>query len=52
MQADLDAGRLIDLFPDAIYDRTPLYVAYPSRKYQPARIKALLDWLEVGFGGG
>lgn len=52
VQADLDAGRLVDLFPDAIYDRTPLYVAYPSRKYQPARIKALLDWLEVGFGGG
>ncbi len=52
VQADLDAGRLIDLFPDAIYDRTPLYVAYPSRRYQPARIKALLDWLEVGFGGG
>ncbi len=52
VQADLDAGRLVDLFPDAIYDRTPLYVAYPSRHYQPARIKALLDWLEVGFGGG
>ncbi|WP_298619345.1 LysR family transcriptional regulator [uncultured Zoogloea sp.] len=52
VQADLDAGRLVDLFPDAIYDRTPLYVAYPSRRYQPARIKALLDWLEVGFGGG
>lgn len=51
VQADLDAGRLVDLFPDAIYDRTPLYVAYPSRKYQPARIKALLEWLEVGFGG-
>lgn len=52
VQADLDAGRLIDLFPEAIYDRTPLYVAYPSRRYQPARIKALLEWLEVGFGGG
>ena len=52
VQADLDAGRLVDIFPDAIYDRTPLYVAYPSRRYQPARIKALLDWLEVGFGGG
>lgn len=51
VQADLDAGRLIDLFPDALYDRTPLYVAYPSRRYQPARIKALLEWLEVGFGG-
>ena len=52
VQADLDAGRLIDLFPDATYDATPLYVAYPSRRYQPARIKALLAWLEEGFGGG
>lgn len=52
VQADLDAGRLVDLFPDAIYDRTPLYVAYPSRKYQPARIKALLAWLGDGFGDG
>ena len=52
VQADLDAGRLVDLFPDAIYDRTPLYVAYPSRRYQPARIKALLEWREGGFGGG
>lgn len=51
VQADLDAGRLIDLFPDALYDRTPLYVAYPSRRYQPARIKALLEWLGEGFGG-
>ncbi len=50
VQTDLDAGRLIDLFPDAIYDRTPLYVAYPSRRYQPARIKALLEWLGEGFG--
>ena len=52
VQADLDAGRLIDLFPDATYDATPLYVAYPSRRYQPARIKALLAGLEEGFGGG
>ncbi|GLT22412.1 LysR family transcriptional regulator [Zoogloea oryzae] len=51
VQADLDAGRLIDLFPDALYDRTPLYVAYPSRRYQPARIKALLEWLGERFGG-
>ncbi|KAB2966877.1 LysR family transcriptional regulator [Zoogloea sp.] len=50
VQADLDAGRLVDLFPDALYESTPLYVAYPSRRYQPARIKALLGHLEAGFG--
>lgn len=50
VQDDLDAGRLVDLFPDALYDSTPLYVAYPSRRYQPARLKALLDYLLGTFG--
>lgn len=50
VQADLDAGRLVDLFPDAHYEAAPLYVAYPSRRYQPARIKALLDHLMAALG--
>ena len=29
---------------------SPLYVAYPSRRYQPARIKVLLGYLEGVFG--
>ncbi|MBL8458215.1 LysR family transcriptional regulator [Zoogloea sp.] len=49
VQDDLDAGRLVDLFPDANYDASPLYVAYPSRRYQPARIKALLAYLDEVF---
>ena len=32
VQGDLDAGRLVDIFPDATYDASPLYVAYPSRR--------------------
>ncbi|WP_374267044.1 LysR family transcriptional regulator [Zoogloea sp.] len=47
---DLASGALVDLFPAARYDETPLYVAYPSRRYQPARIKALLAWLAEAFG--
>lgn len=49
VQGDLDAGRLVDIFPDATYDASPLYVAYPSRRYQPARIKALLAYLDGVF---
>lgn len=52
VEEDLTAGRLVDLFPDAIYDASPLYVAYPSRRYQPARIKALLVYLDGAFGAG
>ena len=50
VQGDLAAGRLVDLFPDADYEPTPLYVAYPSRRYQPARITALLAHLTEAFG--
>lgn len=46
---DLDAGRLVDLFPDAQYEPAPLYAVYPSRRYQPARLKALVDYLEAAF---
>ncbi len=47
---DLESGRLVDLFPDARGEPAPLYVAYPSRRYQPARIKVLLGYLEGVFG--
>ena len=45
---DLKAGRLVDLFPDAWGEPSPLYVAYPSRRYLPARIKVLLGYLGEG----
>jgi DNA-binding transcriptional LysR family regulator len=52
VEDDLAAGRLMELFPDARGEPSPLYVAYPSRRYQPARIKALLGYLEDVFRGG
>lgn len=48
IRADLDAGRLVDLFPDAQYEAVPLYAVSPSR-YQPARVKALIDDLALRF---
>ena len=50
VEGDLEAGRLVDLFPDARGEPSSLYVAYPSRRYQPARIKVLLGYLEGVFG--
>lgn len=49
ISADLAEGRLIDLFPEAKGEPTPLYAVYPSRKYQPARLKALLQFLQQTF---
>ena len=47
---DLEAGQRVDIFPDARGEPSPLYVAYPSRRYQPARIKVLLGYFGGGFG--
>lgn len=52
IQGDLAAGRLIDLFPEAKCEPAPLYAVYPSRRYQPARLKALLEFLEAAFRDG
>ena len=49
VQRDLEAGRLVDLFPDALCESMPLYAVYPSRQYLPARVKALLEFLQEAF---
>ncbi|THF64748.1 LysR family transcriptional regulator [Pseudothauera nasutitermitis] len=50
IRADLAAGRLVDLFPRAACEPAPLYAVYPSRRHQPARVKALVDDLERTLG--
>lgn len=50
IQADLDSGRLVNLFPDAQGDPSPLYAVYPSRRYQPVRLQTLLVHLQSIFG--
>lgn len=50
VQADLDSGRLVDLFPQAQGEASPLYAVYPSRRYQPARLQSLLVHLQAAFG--
>jgi DNA-binding transcriptional LysR family regulator len=36
--------KLINLFPDWSGERWPLYALYPSRRYQPAKLKAFLEF--------
>jgi DNA-binding transcriptional LysR family regulator len=35
---------LVNLFPDWAGERWPLYALYPSRRFQPAKLKAFLDF--------
>jgi DNA-binding transcriptional LysR family regulator len=38
-------GRLVDLFPDWNEERFPLYVHFPSRRQQPAKVRAFVDFV-------
>ena len=42
----LEAGKLIELFPDWSDEYFPLWAYYPSRQFVPSKLRALLDFLE------
>jgi len=43
-EALVRSKQLVNLFPDWSGERWPLYALYPSRRYQPAKLKAFLDF--------
>jgi DNA-binding transcriptional LysR family regulator len=43
--------QLVNLFPDWSGERWPLYALYPSRRYQPAKLRAFLDFCAETLGG-
>jgi DNA-binding transcriptional LysR family regulator len=43
--------QLINLFPDWSGERWPLYALYPSRRFQPAKLKAFLDFCVLSCAG-
>ncbi len=45
IQAQLDEGQLIDLFPDFPDERFPLYALYPSRHLPAAKVRAFIDFV-------
>ena len=51
---DLDAGRLIDLFPNhrvtATTFDTGAWLLYPSRRHLPLKIRAVIDFLRLELG--
>jgi DNA-binding transcriptional LysR family regulator len=57
----LNAGVLVQVLPDWAEESFPLYVYYPARQQQPAKVRAFLDFIErepltartpYGFGAG
>jgi DNA-binding transcriptional LysR family regulator len=47
----LDAGRLVDLFPEWSDERFPLYAIYPSRLHRAAKVRAFIEFcMEVIAG--
>ncbi len=47
IDALLKAGKLVELFPDWADERFPLWAYHPSRQYVPAKLRALLTFLEA-----
>jgi DNA-binding transcriptional LysR family regulator len=43
--AGLRDGRLVDIFPDWNGERFPLYLQFPSRRQQPAKVRAFVDFV-------
>ncbi|HTH94325.1 MAG TPA: LysR family transcriptional regulator [Rhodocyclaceae bacterium] len=45
VEAMLESGQLVDLFPDWPDETFPLYAYYPSRRHPPAKTRAFLDFI-------
>ena len=48
---DLEAGRLERVLPGHLTRTTPIHAVFPSRRYQPARVRALDAAIAVAFAG-
>jgi DNA-binding transcriptional LysR family regulator len=48
---DLAAGTLVELMPDYCSIELGIYAVYPTRKHVPPKVRALIDFLAVHFGG-
>lgn len=46
VDADLADGRLVELFAEHSAERADIYALYPDRRNLPARVRALLDFLD------
>jgi DNA-binding transcriptional LysR family regulator len=49
--SDLKAGTLVELMPEFHALELGIYAVYPTRKYVSPKVRALIDFLAVHFGG-
>ncbi|WP_336057499.1 LysR family transcriptional regulator [Nitratireductor sp. CH_MIT9313-5] len=53
--AEVEAGHLMRLFDDRLTDGAGIYAVYPHRRYLPAKVRTLVDylahWLKNNCGG-
>ena len=53
IEADVRAGRLVDLFPAyaaaATSFDTAMWLIYPSRAYLPRKVRTMIDFLKTEF---
>lgn len=49
VRSDIEAGRLLQVLPDHNGEPYPLCAVMPSRQFQPARVRALADFLAEHF---
>jgi DNA-binding transcriptional LysR family regulator len=56
VEADLAAGRLVDLLPQwaatATTFETGAWAVYPSRAFLPAKVRVMIDFLRTHLAGG
>jgi DNA-binding transcriptional LysR family regulator len=48
-QADLEAGRLVEILPDFPPSRTPVSLLYPHSRQIPPRVRVFMEWLTGEF---
>ena len=46
---DIRLGRLVQLLPDYVFQRAPVYITYSSRRRLPQRTRAVIDFLVTLF---
>lgn len=48
-QADLEAGRLVEILPDFPPSPTPVSLLYPQARHIPPRVRVFMEWLTGEF---
>jgi len=46
---DIANGTLVDVLPGSTPDEAGIYAVYPHRRYLPAKVRALVDFLADWF---